>query len=110
MKFFDIRGYVIFNIYIVYFSNLSTIGAYHVCLLVSVASLILWYCSKLVVYHKVGVDKQRYCVIDCSAANPELVLVLKQLKQIAYLKIAVERVYGIQYGISLRGAPAFVFL
>ena len=57
MKFFDIRGYVIFYIYIAYFSNLSTIGAYHVRLFVSVAPLILRYRTELVVYHKVGVDK-----------------------------------------------------
>ena len=110
MKFFDIRGYVIFNVYIAYFSNFSTIGTYHMCLLVSVASLILRYVTELVVYHKVRVDKQRNCVVNSCTADPEFFLLFKNLLQVAYLEVAVERIYRVQYGISLRSAPAFVFL
>lgn len=89
MKFFDIRGYVILYVYIVYFCYFTTIGAYHMCLFVSVASLILRYIPELVVYHKIGVDKQRNCVIYSSTADPEFVLLLKHLLQIAYLEVAI---------------------
>ena len=57
MKFFDIRSYVICYVYIIYFGNLSTIGTYHVRLLVSVTPFILRFCTELVVNHKIGIDK-----------------------------------------------------
>ena len=41
MKFFDIRGYVIFNVYIVYLGYFSTIGTYHMRLFVSITPFIL---------------------------------------------------------------------
>ena len=110
MKFFDIRSYVICYVYIICFGNLSTICAYHVRLLVSVTPFVSRFCTELVVNDEVGIDKQCYCVVNSCPAYSELVLLFKHFEQIAYFKVAVERVYRIEYGESFRGAPAFVFL
>ena len=57
MKFFDIRSYVICYVYIIYFGNLSTIGTYHVRLLVSVTPFVLRFRAELMVYHNVYISE-----------------------------------------------------
>ena len=89
MKFLDIRSYVIVYIYIVYFCNLTTIGAYHVCLFVAIALFVFRSAAELVMYHKVGIDKQRNGVVNSCTAYPEFFFLFELLEQVVDFEIAV---------------------
>ena len=110
MKFLDIRGYIVFNVYISYLCNLSTVGAYHVRLFVAVALLVFRYCAELVVHYKVGVYEQRDGVVYSCPAYPELLLFLEDSEKVLNLEIAIYRIYGIKNCEPFGGASAFVLL
>lgn len=90
MKFLDIRSYIIVYVYIVYLCNLSAIRAYHVCLLVSVTLFVFRCAAELMMYHKVGIYKQRNCVVNSCPTYPEPFLLFELFKQVVYFKIAVD--------------------
>ena len=77
MKFLDVRCYIVFNVYIAYFSDLAAIRTNHVGLFIAIAPLVFRCGTELVVYYQIGVDKQCYCIVYCRTAYPELFFVLK---------------------------------
>jgi hypothetical protein len=110
MKFLNIFGNGSGNIQVTYFGNFATIGAYGVGFGVPVAFLVFGDCTELVVYHKVCVYKQRYCIVDRCTTYPEFLFLLKMAEQLFYLETAIYRVNGIEYSEPFRRAAELVLL
>ena len=110
MKFLYIFCYVLCYANIAQLCHLATFCAYGVGLFSPVALLVFRYCSKLMVRHKVGLYEHCYGVVYGSAAHTELYALLEVLHKLFYLETAVDGVYCVKDGKTLRCTPAFVLL
>jgi hypothetical protein len=110
MKFLNVSGNGSCKINIAYFGNFAAIGAYGMGFGIPITLLVFGDCTELVVYHKVRVYKQRYCIVDRSTADPELLFLLKMAEQLLYLETAIYRVNGIEYSEPFRRAAELVLL
>ena len=90
MKFLDVRCYIVFNVYIAYFSDLAAFGADGVGLCSPVAFLVFRYCPELVVGYQVGLYEHCDGVVYGSTAYAELRILFEILHKLLYLETAVD--------------------
>ena len=108
MEFFYISCYGVCYVKVAYFGHFPASGADHVALFGAEAFLVLRFAAELMVYYKIGVYEQCYCVVHGRTAYSELLLLDHVAEKPVNVKATAYGVYGLEYGKALGGPAASV--